>query len=79
MLKCERVSNLGVIDCACLFRRYSAELNLDNPLGYAGRVAKGFGELMEVMHKAPGAGGGSLVSPRAFKRLIGEIRPQFAG
>ena len=60
-------------------RAFEEDLNLDNPLGYKGKVAKGFASLMDVMHRHPDAGGGSTVSPRGFKRLIGDLAPQFQG
>ena len=61
-------------DAAC---SGAGPLNLNNPLGYGGRVATGFGSLMEAMHRDPSQGGGSRVSPRAFKRLIGARRSWF--
>ena len=42
---------------------------------YGGRVAEGFADLMAVMY----GGGGDRVAPRAFKRLIGDLAPQFQG
>lgn len=43
------------------------------------KVAEGFAELLEVMYKHVDEGGGDAVAPRAFKRLIGDIAPQFQG
>ena len=54
---------------------YSPELNTDNVLGHGGKVAEGFAELMGVLY----GGEGDKVAPRGFKRLIGDICPQFQG
>jgi hypothetical protein len=43
------------------------------------KVAEGFAELMDVMYKHLDEGGGSVVAPRHFKRMIGNIAPQFQG
>mmetsp|Transcript_40390 Transcript_40390/g.51993 ORF Transcript_40390/g.51993 Transcript_40390/m.51993 type:complete len:992 (+) Transcript_40390:113-3088(+) len=60
-------------------KAYIADLNVDNPLGHKGKVAEGFASLMDVMYQDVEDGGGSVVAPRAFKRVIGDIAPQFQG
>ena len=42
---------------------------------WVNQVAKGFAELMGLVY----SGDGDKVAPRAFKRLIGELCPQFQG
>mmetsp|Transcript_3613 Transcript_3613/g.8479 ORF Transcript_3613/g.8479 Transcript_3613/m.8479 type:complete len:436 (-) Transcript_3613:554-1861(-) len=44
------------------------------------KVAKGFASLMALIHqRGPGGGAASVVSPRGFKKLMGDLCPQFQG
>lgn len=43
------------------------------------KVAEGFANLLEVTDKSIEDGGGDVVAPRHFKRMIGDIAPQFQG
>ncbi|BGP17543.1 hypothetical protein JCM10213v2_005576 [Rhodosporidiobolus nylandii] len=54
---------------------YRSELNPSNPLGMGGKVAVGFGELLEAMW----SGRSSTVAPREFKQALARFAPQFSG
>lgn len=53
---------------------WQSEINESNPLGFGGKVARSFGELMEAMwtQSAP-------IAPMAFKKAIANAAPMFAG
>ncbi|KAF9968378.1 CSN-associated deubiquitinating enzyme Ubp12 [Mortierella alpina] len=51
------------------------ELNLDNPLGMEGEVARAYANLMDKVWK----GTSSVFSPREFKMTIGRFAPSFTG
>ncbi|XP_077121487.1 ubiquitin carboxyl-terminal hydrolase 15 isoform X3 [Ranitomeya variabilis] len=55
--------------------KYQDELNLDNPLGMRGEIAKSYAELIKQMW----SGKYSYVTPRAFKTQVGRFAPQFSG
>ncbi|CAI9541910.1 unnamed protein product [Staurois parvus] len=55
--------------------KYQEELNLDNPLGMRGEIAKSYAELIKQMW----SGKYSYVTPRAFKTQVGRFAPQFSG
>lgn len=52
------------------------EINAKNSLGFGGRVALAFGELIEAMWTSRNA---SALSPSAFKRTLSQCSPMFAG
>ena len=54
---------------------YLRDLNEDNPLGLGGRIAIEYANLLKELW----SGDFSSVSPSAFKAVIGEFAPQFAG
>ncbi|NP_001121498.1 ubiquitin carboxyl-terminal hydrolase 15 [Xenopus tropicalis] len=55
--------------------KYQDELNMDNPLGMRGEIAKSYAELIKQMW----SGKYSYVTPRAFKTQVGRFAPQFSG
>ncbi|KAM4675534.1 ubiquitin carboxyl-terminal hydrolase 15 isoform 2-T2 [Discoglossus pictus] len=55
--------------------KYQDELNLDNPLGMRGEIAKSYADLIKQMW----SGKYSYVTPRAFKTQVGRFAPQFSG
>uniref|UniRef100_A0A8C5MHD4 Ubiquitin carboxyl-terminal hydrolase n=1 Tax=Leptobrachium leishanense TaxID=445787 RepID=A0A8C5MHD4_9ANUR len=55
--------------------KYQEELNLDNPLGMRGEIAKSYADLIKQMW----SGKYSYVTPRAFKTQVGRFAPQFSG
>ncbi|XP_015782630.1 ubiquitin carboxyl-terminal hydrolase 15 [Tetranychus urticae] len=55
--------------------KYWDELNVDNPLGMGGEIAKTYGDL----NKAMWSGLHSFLSPREFKQAVGKFSPQFSG
>ncbi|KAI0788771.1 hypothetical protein C8Q75DRAFT_767864 [Abortiporus biennis] len=56
---------------------YQDELNLDNPLGMHGEIARAFGSLL---HKIWDANSSSQsYSPREFKQVLQRFAPQFGG
>ncbi|XBW37290.1 hypothetical protein QEN19_002872 [Hanseniaspora menglaensis] len=61
---------------------YKDELNLNNPLGYDGKIAKAFGELIEELYDrgtTSQASNAKSISPRAFKMNLGICNAMFAG
>lgn len=54
---------------------YLAEINQTNVLGYEGRVAIAYGNLLREIYDE----GRSAVSPRDFKSTVGRCRPTFSG
>ncbi|KAG9334936.1 hypothetical protein JZ751_006258 [Albula glossodonta] len=55
--------------------RYQDELNVDNPLGMRGEIAKVYAELIKQLW----SGKYSYVTPRPFKTQVGRFAPQFSG
>ncbi|CAG0901388.1 unnamed protein product [Darwinula stevensoni] len=55
--------------------QHLSELNVDNPLGMGGEIAKAFGELVKQMW----SGLHSYAMPRQFKTQVGRFAPQFSG
>lgn len=53
---------------------WQSEINESNPLGFGGRVARAFGQLMEAiwMQKAP-------IAPVTFREALVTSAPMFAG
>eukprot|EP00045_Choanoeca_perplexa_P016366 m.219923 g.219923 ORF g.219923 m.219923 type:complete len:1694 (+) comp17238_c0_seq1:227-5308(+) len=58
----------------CLTRRHFMELNVDNPLGYKGVVAKRYGDLVRQLYD-----GRRSVAPLKLRSAIQEVAPLFAG
>ena len=55
--------------------KYWNELNVINPLGMGGEIAKSFAELIKAMW----SGNSSCLAPREFKLAVGRFAPQFSG
>lgn len=61
---------------------YQDELNLDNPLGYDGKIAKSFGELVEELYGrslTSQSTNGKSIAPRNFKMNLGFCNQMFSG
>jgi len=56
-------------------RKYKQEINFKNPLGWQGRIATSYGDLLSEMW----SGEYRSVAPRTFKEVIGEFQPRFSG
>ena len=56
-------------------KRYRKDLNRANPLGWQGKVAEEYGELVEEMW----GGQYNVVAPKVFKQVLGEFQPRFSG
>ena len=56
-------------------KRYRKEINRNNPLGWQGKVAEEYGELVEEMW----GGQFNVVAPKLFKQVLGEFQPRFSG
>ncbi|KAJ8245506.1 hypothetical protein GJAV_G00271450 [Gymnothorax javanicus] len=54
---------------------HQEELNMDNPLGMCGEIAKAYAELVKQVW----CGKYSYVTPRPFKTQVGRFAPQFSG
>lgn len=54
---------------------YSGEVNKTNPLGYNGKVAMAYGNLLKEIYTE----GRGSVSPRDFKMTVGKCRSTFSG
>lgn len=54
--------------------RHRQDLNVDNPLGMRGEIAKSFGELIKTMWS-----GTSSTVPHHFKLQVSKFAPQFSG
>ncbi|XP_076358594.1 ubiquitin carboxyl-terminal hydrolase 15-like [Tachypleus tridentatus] len=55
--------------------KYWDELNVNNPLGMKGEIAKSYGELMKTIW----SGQFTYIIPRCFKLAVGKFAPQFSG
>lgn len=55
---------------------YTSELNLDNPLGYSGRVATAFAKLLSQMFADDNQ---RAIAPRELKTVLGNINQSFGG
>lgn len=55
--------------------QYWNELNVENPLGMHGEIAKSYGELVKQMW----SGRFAYTVPRNFKMIVGRFAPQFSG
>ena len=58
-----------------LEKRYRRELNRTNPLGWQGKVAEEYGELVSEMW----GGQYQVVAPKVLKQVVGEFQPRFSG
>jgi len=56
-------------------KRYRRELNRANPLGWQGKVAEEYGELVSEMW----GGQYQVVAPKVLKQVVGEFQPRFSG
>jgi ubiquitin carboxyl-terminal hydrolase 4/11 len=52
------------------------EVNVDNPLGYKGEVARAYGDLLSHLYADPPP---TSYTPRMFKQTIGRFVPAFSG
>jgi ubiquitin C-terminal hydrolase len=73
------ISNVPLVREYFLGNQHVAEINKQNALGHAGKLAESFAELLQTMWPAPGEETVSVVAPRDFKFQIGTFAPQFAG
>ncbi|CAG2175454.1 unnamed protein product [Oppiella nova] len=55
--------------------QYWQELNIDNPLGMRGEIAKSYADLIKAMW----SGSHTCLAPREFKLSVGRFAPQFSG
>ncbi|XP_033882743.3 ubiquitin carboxyl-terminal hydrolase 15 isoform X2 [Acipenser ruthenus] len=55
--------------------KYQEELNMDNPLGMRGEIAKAYADLIKQIW----SGKFNYITPRAFKTQVGRFAPQFSG
>lgn len=57
-------------------QKYKEDLNLDNPLGHKGTIAKSYAGLLESIYGQEAA---SSFAPRNFKNALGKAQPLFSG
>ncbi|XP_064175645.1 ubiquitin carboxyl-terminal hydrolase 15-like isoform X1 [Anguilla rostrata] len=69
------LSNIPPLTEFFLRDKYQEELNMDNPLGMRGEIAKAYAELAKQVW----SGKYSYVTPRPFKTQVGRFAPQFSG
>ncbi|KAJ8382764.1 hypothetical protein SKAU_G00035420 [Synaphobranchus kaupii] len=69
------LSNVPPLTEYFLKDKYVEELNVDNPLGMRGEIAKVYAELTKQVW----SGKCSYVTPRSFKTQVGRFAPQFSG
>uniref|UniRef100_A0A8C9VFV7 Ubiquitin carboxyl-terminal hydrolase n=1 Tax=Scleropages formosus TaxID=113540 RepID=A0A8C9VFV7_SCLFO len=69
------LSNIPPLTEYFLKDKYQDELNMDNPLGMRGEIAKVYAELIKQLW----SGKYSYVTPRPFKTQVGRFAPQFSG
>ncbi|KAJ8401395.1 hypothetical protein AAFF_G00386260 [Aldrovandia affinis] len=69
------LSNIPPLTEYFLKDRYQDELNVDNPLGMRGEIARVYADLTKQMW----SGKYSHVTPRSFKTQVGRFAPQFSG
>jgi len=56
-------------------KKYATQINTKNALGWGGKVANSYGELVQAMW----SGKYRTVAPATFKDVIGEFQPRFSG
>uniref|UniRef100_A0A671TT05 Ubiquitin carboxyl-terminal hydrolase n=1 Tax=Sparus aurata TaxID=8175 RepID=A0A671TT05_SPAAU len=69
------LSNIPPLTEYFLKDKYTEELNVDNPLGMKGEIARAYAELIKQLW----TGKYSYVTPRPFKTQVGRFAPQFSG
>lgn len=69
------LSNIPLLREYFTSENYKTDINKDNPLGYKGKLAKAYGSLMKMMWED----GGDVCAPYGFKKIIADIKPEFAG
>eukprot|EP00478_Filoreta_tenera_P000006 GABV01000006.1.p1 GENE.GABV01000006.1~~GABV01000006.1.p1 ORF type:complete len:453 (-),score=229.42 GABV01000006.1:1245-2603(-) len=69
------LSNTQILTQWLVDDKYLEDLNINNPLGWNGKVAEAWAALMKEMW----SGKYVVVSPTQFKRVIGEFQPRFSG
>ena len=69
------LSNSSPLTEYFLAGQYKDELNLDNPLGMHGEIAKAYAGLLHQIWNEKY----SSVAPRQFKMQVGRFAPQFSG
>eukprot|EP01083_Nonionella_stella_P092178 257938_1 len=69
------LSNTPMLSDFFLSGRYLADLNVDNPLGWHGKIAEEYGSLMKQLWGDKFR----VVAPSSFKQTVAEFAPQFSG
>lgn len=69
------MSNVPPLTDYFLSDTHLSEINVNNPLGMGGQIAKSFGELVRAMW----SGSHPCLAPREFKIAVGRFAPQFSG
>ena len=59
-----------------LSEKYKREINMDNPLGHKGAMAKQYANILNQLYADNAV---SAVTPSQFKKTIGSIQPMFSG
>lgn len=62
-----------------LFNGYESEINVENPLGYQGHIAKAFSMLVQALFMDSIVSRTSAFAPTAFKTTIGHFNGMFSG
>ncbi len=73
MLQC--LSNTSLLRSFFISDAYKSDVNASNPLGFSGKIAKTYAELMKDMW----SGTYTVCAPSDFKTTIGEFQSQFKG
>lgn len=69
------MSNTSLLTEYFLDDRYWDELNVENPLGMKGEIARSYGEVIKTIW----SGQYTYTIPRSFKMMVGRFAPQFSG
>lgn len=62
-----------------LYNGYGNEINVDNPLGFQGHIAKAFSMLVQALFMNSVVSRNNAFSPAAFKSTIGHFNGMFSG
>ena len=73
MLQC--LSNTSLLRSFFISDAYKSDVNACNPLGFSGKIAKTYAELMKDMW----SGTYTVCAPSDFKKTIGEFQSQYKG
>lgn len=69
------LSNISLLKEAFLSEAFKNDINMDNVLGYKGKVAKGYFKVVSCMW----SGKGNVVRPSGFRKVITKAKPDFEG